>query len=205
MIGAEDVFTKGLGPLFRLIVRFVPYLFFSIRNYCRRPNLKLSFGQKHIVFEDANKTKYNPCFLSLFIENPSNNEFKIDVDSIRINREKYSYCISLNPFFMRCNEGTKPEVKLICLDQKTRQFILQNTATPLILGSHEKLTLPLFLYGNPNFIVDRFADSILWLPRTKISVRLKINSIDTEYGINRRSVYELAINWLGFWDNNANT
>jgi hypothetical protein len=85
------------------------------------------------------------------------------------------------------------------------QAVVQNSASPLILGAHDKLILPLFLHRNPHFIVDKFADSILWLPATKISVRLKINSVDAEYGIKRRSVYELAINWLGFWDNNTST
>ena len=99
MIGAEDVFTKGLGPLLRLIARFVPYLFFSIRNYCRRPNLKLSFGQKHISFEDSNKTKHDYSFPCVIIDNPSNDEYKIAPSSIRINKETYSHCVQSNLIF----------------------------------------------------------------------------------------------------------
>ncbi|MFZ4124828.1 MAG: hypothetical protein ACOYJ2_01995 [Rickettsiales bacterium] len=213
MIQPDDIATKGIGPLLRLIIRFIPYLFFSVRNYCRRPNLKLSLSQKNFSFEDSNKTKHDYFFPCVIIDNPSNNEYTINPSSIRINRETYSGCVSSNPIFSRCREGTKAEVKLSCLDQNNLcsfymnnwQAVVQNTAPSLKLGAHDKLILPLFFHHNPHFIVDKFADSILWLPTTKISVRFKINSIDVEYGIKRRSVYELAINWLGFWGNNSST
>lgn len=208
MIQPDDITTKGVGPLLRLFTRFMPYLYLSVTNYYRRPKkLKLNFGQKHFLFESASNIKHNYVFPCLIIDNPSDKQYRIAPDSIRINKETYSHCVQSNPIFSRCREGTKIELKLNCLDKKnlcsffiTNWQEIQNIAPPLILDAHDKLVLPLFLHRDPHFIVGKFADSLLWFPQTKISVRFRINSIDVEYGIKRLTVYESSINWLGFWD-----
>lgn len=105
MIRPDDMYTKGIGPALRLI-RFIPYIFLSIRNYLCRPKLKVSLSQKHILFEDSNSTQHDYSFPCIILENPTNTPYKIEAGSIKINRESYSGNVTSNPIFARCYRTT---------------------------------------------------------------------------------------------------
>lgn len=207
----SDTLTKGFAPIARFIFKQLPYLsyfFASIKNYWQRPKLEISLRQTNFQFKDWNNATRDYSFPCIILKNKSKNDFKINPSSIRVNKETYSWCIQSNPIFLRCNDGTSGQKKLTCENTNSifKFFhenwpqIAQNNAPSLLLPAHEQIFLPLFLYRQPHFILAKASDSKLWFSSRKICLKIQINSIDAEYGINRHRVYENIINWLSFWD-----
>lgn len=203
----KDVGTKGVSPAFRLAVRFAPYIYLSIRNYIRRPRLKISFRVKSVLFDKKDKSKAHYSFPCIVIENNSDTERVINPASIYINRESYSVCVQRNAVFSLCLEGTQENIKLHCLDpdnavvffQKNWLNISQDISPPIHVAAHGKTIFPLYPHKEgSHFIVSTFENSKLWFKSRKVSLRMKVNSVDVEYGIDRRQVYETVINWLAF-------
>ncbi|GEM_PF-2205711 len=185
------------------IFKWINSSFFKLKNFISRPKVEIKVYIQPIVFIE-NNTEHHFHYLCLTIANNTKNVLHLNPRNIRINNELYQVIIQGDTNFARLNPAStnkwddcKNEVFKMYqsnwLDISTNRYLFT-------LNPFEQKIFPLKLIKSGSHIItNRKKESLLFFPKSKISVSLEINKKNHEYGLDRISVYETYINYLAFY------
>ena len=179
---------------FAIIWRFLGWYWFFTKifwNYIRRPRINIDVGMGMVKMKMNNGKESWPFLLMIYLQ-PTKN-IRVKASSIRINKESY-VCLfqSFAAIFNLENDSF-----IINFFHKNWQYIDGKYFD--IKAQDEPLKIPIPCVGERSKVFTCYNEnSLLFLPKTKISLEMNINGKTFYYGLNRKKFYEEVMGYLAF-------
>lgn len=187
--------TKIVSNSYLLIKKFGP----TAKNYYRRPKIDLCFQQKIIEICKNKASIEHVSYPSLIIK--TKKDIQIDINSIKINNESYSCIVSRDPNYLNQKNSSKNPVKI---ENNRIMHFMSNNWLKLTQGSclfqvhaYEDEVFPIYINKNISHqLFKQPKKNKIFGSKKKLTVSLKIDGNEYQYGIDLIEVSKVIINNL---------
>ncbi len=193
----NDHITLPLSIVFSAL-KIIPNTYKTLRNYWKRPKLKLGISHIHIDFLNHSAQIESPNFVAITLENLGAKDLHVDLDKLNINGTSLASIISHNNYFSRTSDGTKLDYKLTTENPLLNLFREKWRQSKFIkIGAYEKLDLPFYPKGmEDSLYFKELKDANIFLPKKKFVLSITINSGNYYYAVDRYDLLKAIVNNL---------